>query len=114
MPGPAPSAYNLRGSSSVALTPSQPKKADVRQGIPAKGHGHRPVAVAGEPYRCENIHPGAGEEGIEGHKKSGCFVTANADLSVIAPSRRPSNHRTNQPLQVPNVRFVGRRDTGVR
>ncbi len=40
-------------------------------------------------------------------------MPADADLSVIAPSRRPPNHRADQPLQVPNVRFISRRDAGV-
>jgi hypothetical protein len=58
-------------------SPSQPKETEVRQGIPAKSHGHRPVTVAEEARRREDVEPGAGEERIEGHKKSGGFVTAN-------------------------------------
>jgi hypothetical protein len=43
------------------LTPSQPKEADIRQGIPAERHGHRPVAVAEKARRREDVEAGAGE-----------------------------------------------------
>ena len=72
MPGPAPNAYNLRGSSSVALTPSQPKEADIRQGIPAESHGHRPVTVAEESCRREDVEPGANKQRPESHEAL-CF-----------------------------------------
>ena len=98
----------------MGLAPSHPKEADIRQGIPAERHGHRPVAVAEKARRREDVEPSAGEQGPEGHKKSGCFVTANTDLALVASRRRPPNHRADQSLQVPNVRFVGWRDAGVR
>ncbi len=37
----------------------------------------------------------------------------DADFALIASSRRPTHHRADQPLQVPNVSFISRRDAGV-
>jgi hypothetical protein len=48
-------------SNPMELAPSKPKETDIRQGIPAKGHGHWPVAVAEEARRCEDVKPGADE-----------------------------------------------------
>ena len=52
----------------MGLPPSHPKKAEVRQRIAAESYSHRPVAVAEESQRRENIKPGANEQGIKGHK----------------------------------------------
>ncbi len=69
--------------------------------------------MAPESVGRPKVADGGDDEGPEGHKKSGWFVTANADLSVIASRCRPPNHRADQPLQIPNVRLVCRRDAGV-
>ena len=78
----------LNPSKMMGLARSQPKKAHISQGIPAKGHRHRAIPLAGEAAGRDHIKAGADQEGPEGHLSARCCPM------VTLPSFRLAAHRT--------------------
>jgi hypothetical protein len=98
----------------MGLAHRRPHKAAVGAGIEQEARSEGWLSLAPESVGRPKVADGGDDEGPEGHKKSGWFVTANADLSVIASRCRPPNHRADQPLKIAHMGFVRRRDASVR
>ena len=97
------------------LTPSNPKKANIRQGIAAKGNREASVAVTPKANSGQDIKRRAGKQGPESHLCAtlGGFVSPNADLSAVALVGRPAHHRAHHALKVADMSFVRGRDDGM-
>jgi hypothetical protein len=88
----------------MGLPPRQPKKTNVSQGIPAKGHRQRAVAVAGEAAGRDHIEAGADQERPKGHLSRLCWPMLI--LPIAKRVSQPAGNDRHHPLVVADVRFV--------
>jgi hypothetical protein len=78
----------------MGLPPRQPKKTNVGQGIPAKCHRQRAVAVAGETNGRDNVETSADEQGPERSFVAPMLANANLARAKRIASQRATTDTT--------------------